>query len=172
MSGRSAKAWSSALIVATSSAVASLDATTASLIAAKVSDEICLTSPLRPWGWAIDEFDIHEAGRFKQADQPAAYERVGAAQLRRCGIEFAVAVESRTMRIAEVPAEIDVLDDEKAAGGERVHGAREQVFRFGEMREHEPHIDEGSASGRPGINHVAMVEFDIAELASAGFRAG
>ena len=56
--------------------------------------------------------DIHEAGRFKQADQPAAYECVGAAQLRRCGIEFAVAVEGGAVRIAEVPSEIDVLDDD------------------------------------------------------------
>ena len=69
-------------------------------------------------------------------------------------------------------AVIDVFDNKKAAGCERIYGAREQLFRLGEMCEHETDIGQGCVSGRPGIDHAAMTEFDIAELASASFRAG
>ena len=48
VSGRAANACNSMRIAATSSAVARFDAMTASLIAAKVSEEICFTSPARP----------------------------------------------------------------------------------------------------------------------------
>ena len=82
-SGRAANAWSSALRLAISWAVASSDATTASLIAAKVIKVTSLTSPVRPNGCNKRRTHVVKSCRVEQPGKPAADERIGAAPVRR-----------------------------------------------------------------------------------------
>ena len=121
---------------------------------------------------------LHERGthvgksrRVEHPGQAAADERVGAALARRLGVKFTVAIEGIAVRIAEMAAEIDVLDNDRAARRERFHRPEQQSLRHGQMRHHEADIDERGSPRRPLFHHAALVELDMADIAAFCFVA-
>src|SRR5690349_3225837 len=99
----------------------------------------------------LDERGLHvgEARDVEHPSETAADESVGAALLRRGRVEFAVAVECLAVWIAEMAAEIDILDDDDAAWRQRLLCPVEQGFGHRQMRQHEANVDEAGLFRRP-----------------------
>ena len=166
MRGLCANSYRSAMIASTSAAEASPSAMTESAIFSIVNGLSSLTSPSIPAGCTTCICTGSKPAIQQKPREARPNMRIASVPLDHSSIQFDVAAEGEGLGMTEMPREVDVLDDQRAARLQPALHPHNRARRIGEMSQQESRIDNVKFNLERARNDVRLIERDVFEAES------